>query len=329
VNIQPSPVDLVAGALLVWWAYRGFCRGLVLTAFGTVLRALTLAAVMLWRGPVADYFTRRWAIQTDVATIAAIGLLILLFELVRRLGEGGLRGGTEVLLRDLPTWRYVDRLAGLATGFARGAVTLALVFVAILLLPLGPIVQTSIRQSYTGQAISLLWPAAVGATAEAFSGDETVGLGWSASGVSSSSGVAASPALGAPPDSVTPSSEDERQFLAMTNLARSQAGANALEVDPGLTDAARQHSLDMAKRAYFAHESPTGTYPSDRIRAAAVPFYRIAENIVFAPTVEDAFQSIMASPEHRANQLSSDYSRVGIGVIQTSAGVVITEDFAN
>jgi uncharacterized protein YkwD len=85
----------------------------------------------------------------------------------------------------------------------------------------------------------------------------------------------------------------------------------------------------MVARGYFDHESPTGTSPSDRLRGAAVTFRRVAENIVYAPTLEDSFKSIMASSEHRANQLSPDYHRIGIGVVHTVDGVMITEDFAD
>jgi uncharacterized protein YkwD len=328
VNIQSSVLDLLAIILLAWWAYEGYRRGLVLTVFDTVLRAMTLAGVAVWSGPISAYLTGRWHLPSDVSTVGAIAFVVMSLEVVRRLGASGLRGSAEALHRDLPNWRYVDRLAGLGTGLARGSVTLTLVIVALLILPVGPTVQSPVRQSYAAQAISLLWPAVVETTAAAITGDETVRSALRATSASQDLRVA-TPTLGARPPDATSNPDEERQFLSMTNLARSQAGASALTIDPGLTAAARQHSLDMVTRAYFAHESPTGTSPSDRIRAAAVPFRQVAENIVFAPTVEDAFQSIMASPEHRTNQLSLDYNRVGIGVVQTAAGVIITEDFAD
>jgi uncharacterized protein YkwD len=290
---------------------------------------MSLAAVAVWSVPVAAYLAGRWGFPNDVATAEAIGIFVASFEILRRMGGSGLQGSAEVLLRDLPSWRGADQLAGLATGAVRGAVSLTLVLVVVLVLPVGSSLQASVRRSYTAQAVSVLWPSAVAAPAQSLAADNALQSAFHAVNAAGASTLPAKSTL-APPTSVpTADPDDERQFLSMTNLARSQAGANALTADSGLTDAARQHSLDMVNRAYFAHESPAGTSPSDRIRAAAVPFHRVAENIVYAPTLADAFDSIMASPEHRDNQLSPDYSRVGIGIVPTANGVIVTEDFAD
>ena len=97
-----------------------------------------------------------------------------------------------------------------------------------------------------------------------------------------------------------------------------------------MTDVARQHSLEMYRLGYFAHDSPTYGSPADRLRLAGVSFTVAGENIAYAPTVSSAFRGLMASPEHRQNILSSDFHRIGVGVAQSSLwGVVVTQDFAD
>jgi uncharacterized protein YkwD len=86
----------------------------------------------------------------------------------------------------------------------------------------------------------------------------------------------------------------------------------------------------MFRMAYFAHDSPTLGSPSDRAHAAGVPFRALAENIAYAPSVTAAFAGLMASGEHRQNLLSADFSRVGIGVVESGLwGYMVTQDFAD
>jgi uncharacterized protein YkwD len=233
------------------------------------------------------------------------------------------------LLRQSPGWLYLNRLAGLATGVARGTVTLTLLLVLILTLPLAPAIPTLIRGSTAGRIVAALWPTALASSASARSPADALAM------VLNSDDVAlpekrtptALPFTASGESALDP--QGETDFLAMSDLARTQSGVLALVLDPGLANVARQHSLDMLSQAYFSHESPRGATPADRIRAAGVPFRLVAENIVFAPTLVVAFQSIMNSPEHRQNQLSSAYHRVGIGIVQNASGLLVTEDFAD
>jgi uncharacterized protein YkwD len=120
------------------------------------------------------------------------------------------------------------------------------------------------------------------------------------------------------------------QLLDMTNLARTQAGEPPLTLDGKLSGVAEDHSVEMFRLAYFAHDSPTRGSPTDRARAAGVPFRDLAENIAYAPSVAAAFTGLMNSSEHRQNLLSADFSRVGIGVVESGLwGYMVTQDFAD
>ena len=84
----------------------------------------------------------------------------------------------------------------------------------------------------------------------------------------------------------------------------------------------------MLKLGYFAHNSPVSGSPSDRLQAAGISFRVAGENLAYAPTVEIAHRGLMNSPGHRANILSPDFTRVGIGVIVAPNGErMFTQDF--
>ena len=122
----------------------------------------------------------------------------------------------------------------------------------------------------------------------------------------------------------------EKRMLGLVNEARRQNGLQPLVMDAQLQAAARAHSLDMYKRRYFSHITPDGKTPFQRLRAMHISFLAAGENIALAPSVDPAEESLMTSPEHRANILSPDYLRVGIGVL-SAAGYeeMFTQEFAD
>ena len=123
----------------------------------------------------------------------------------------------------------------------------------------------------------------------------------------------------------------ELRMLDLLNQSRKKAALPALSMDPQLQTAARQHSLDMFERAYFSHLTPEHKTPFDRIKAAGVRFVTAGENIAFAADVDQAETSLMDSPDHRANILSPDFKRVGIGVYAAPGGYqeMFTQDFSD
>src|SRR5258705_2468365 len=111
---------------------------------------------------------------------------------------------------------------------------------------------------------------------------------------------------------------------------RFAAGPNPLTADPELTQVARRHSADMFARAYFAHDTPEGRDPFDRMREAGVRFSTAGENLALAPTVQIAHTGLMNSPGHRANILQKDFGRVALGIMDGGIrGIMVSQEFRN
>lgn len=122
----------------------------------------------------------------------------------------------------------------------------------------------------------------------------------------------------------------EARMLAEINTVRRRNGLRPVVMDAQLRDVARAHSRDMYNRDYFSHVTPDGKTAFDRLEDAGVRFLAAGENIAFAPDVDSAEESLLASPEHRANILAPDYVRVGIGVIQAPGyEEMFTQEFAD
>lgn len=122
----------------------------------------------------------------------------------------------------------------------------------------------------------------------------------------------------------------EQAMVDLVNKERVSRNFKALTFDGRLQAIARSHSEDMLKRGYFSHYSPEGETVADRATKAGVDFLVIGENLAYAPNVALAHQGLMNSPGHRANILSTDYTKIGVGVMDGGVyGRMFTQVFTN
>jgi uncharacterized protein YkwD len=130
---------------------------------------------------------------------------------------------------------------------------------------------------------------------------------------------------------VEPDPAAEDRMLQRVNTARADVGVSPLRMDPVLQEAARQHSRDMYERHYFSHQTPDSKSPYDRLHDARFHFVTAGENIAFAPDPDQAWDSLIHSPDHRANILNPDFRCVGIGAYKGLGGYeeMFTQEFAD
>ena len=116
----------------------------------------------------------------------------------------------------------------------------------------------------------------------------------------------------------------ERQTLDAINDVRRGHGLGELVQDPALARVARSHSLDMARRDYFAHRSPDGREVDDRARDAGITFSLLGENLHKSRGADNpittAVESWMRSRRHREALLTPEYTRTGVGVAVDEGG---------
>jgi uncharacterized protein YkwD len=111
--------------------------------------------------------------------------------------------------------------------------------------------------------------------------------------------------------------------LCLINRERAENGEMPLVSSPELEEAAEGHCAELIADDYFAHVSPSGETPVDRIRDTGyIPSpsdgYVIGENLAWGTYQLSTPQSIVsawiASPGHLANILEAQYRETGIGV---------------
>jgi uncharacterized protein YkwD len=104
--------------------------------------------------------------------------------------------------------------------------------------------------------------------------------------------------------------------VELFNEQRAARGIAPLQADARLAEVAAEHSADMLRSGYFAHDDALGSWDA-RIRRC-VQRHEVGEILAFG-SGEDAtpagmVKCWMASPEHRAIILTPDLRRVGLGV---------------
>lgn len=124
--------------------------------------------------------------------------------------------------------------------------------------------------------------------------------------------------------------EAEQQMFLMLNKERQSRGLGTLVFDQEITKVAREHSKDMLSRGYFSHSTPEGISPFDRLSKGNIQYSYAGENLALAPNVFLAMQGLMNSPGHKANILSPNFRKVGVGVIDAGIyGEMFTQNFTD
>lgn len=108
----------------------------------------------------------------------------------------------------------------------------------------------------------------------------------------------------------------EREVIRLVNAERAKYGLSALTEDWELSRVARCKSQDMHDNRYFAHNSPTYGTPFQMIRAFGLSYRAAGENIAMGyRTPAAVVAGWMNSEGHRANILSSAYTKIGVGYV--------------
>lgn len=105
-------------------------------------------------------------------------------------------------------------------------------------------------------------------------------------------------------------------LLADTNTQRVSHNLPALQLSSDLSQAAFLKGQDMFAHQYWAHVSPDGTTPWHWFEVVGYNYSYAGENLAKDFTTADAATTAwMASTEHRANILDTNYTQVGFAVV--------------
>ena len=125
-----------------------------------------------------------------------------------------------------------------------------------------------------------------------------------------------------------------QELLILTNKERQNSGVAPLYFNEKLSEAAVKKADDMFEYDYWAHNSPSGKTPWVFIKSSGYKYVYAGENLARGfSNAEDVVKAWMASPDHKANMLSSNYQDVGfavkVGELNGEETVLIVEELGN
>ena len=313
MNLPFSPID--AGLLLllaaaIWGGYRS---GFIATTYGLATWIVSFAAAVVFQVGAGQLVEKLGVLPATARPIGFILVLVLVEGLFSLAGFFALTPVVRAIHR-VRAIEVTDRVLGIFPAAARALFVMAIVLAAFVVSPVSSDLKAAVESSRIARElidqISALQP-----TLAKLSGQlgETVPLFVTKLGEDQSETLDLPNDLQLSPDPVA-----ERQMFDLVNEERTAVGLRALIWDDRLLPVARQHSEEMFRLKYFAHQSPVSGSPFDRLKAAGITYSRAGENLAYAQSVSVAHRGLMQSQGHRENILRPEFTNIAIGVI--SAG---------
>ena len=318
-----NPIDVLLVILILLSVLNGYRRGFIHGVLDLAGWVLSLLAGLRYYEPLAEWLGPRIDVWSEVwdRPIAFIMVAVIVGVIVQVIGYWLLVRMPEDIRE-----RRANQVLGVIPGFVNGLIIVAIISALLLAIPLNEGLSERTRDSafvnrlavYAEQLEAQLRPVFGDAIARSLNlltirpdSNERVELPFTV-------------------QNPRPRPDLEKQMLDLVNKERQANGLGPLAPDPELTEVARKHSADMFARGYFAHDTPEGLSPFDRMKAANVRFTTAGENLALAPTLSIAHTGLMNSPGHRANILRPQFGRVGIGVMDGGMrGLMVSQEFRN
>ncbi|MDP3726924.1 MAG: CvpA family protein [bacterium] len=314
-------LDVVIIAIFLLYGFQGYSLGFIAAVFDLLGFVSSFALAIRLYAFFGRFFFNALSIHLGFSNAIGFFIAAFLFEII-----------ISIIFRRLQkpllplSLFWANRFLGVLAGFASAALLLAFLLTLVISLPLSPFLKQIISSSRIGsllvsktsgfeKELNSVFGQAVNETLTFLTvepqGNELVNLHFKTT-------------------NVTVDEKAEREMLILINKERASSGLAALVFDGRLTDIARNHSKDMFKRGYFSHYTPEGLSPFDRMAKEDISFNFAAENLALAPNVSLAMQGLMQSQGHRANILSPNFGRVGIGVIDGGIyGKMFVQEFTD
>ncbi len=103
----------------------------------------------------------------------------------------------------------------------------------------------------------------------------------------------------------------------LINAYRKEKGLKPVKLNTELSNAAKNHSKDLAKWDRISHYGSDGSNPWDRVKRSGYNARLAAENVGTGQTnIEEVFKGWQESPGHNKNLLLSDAEHMGIALVQ-------------
>lgn len=320
-------IDFVLGLYFAGLAVRGWLRGFVREGMDLLGLILGIALAFRFSGAAGGWISGIFDLTAELGRVIGGIIVFVLVGLAMTVAAHYLH---KVFSR--PGLALANRLFGSGLAVAWALFLSMLILSVLVLLPLPASVDERIEESRVAGALTD--PDAVPQQVFQFvAGDRVLEALLNLQRTVGREKVIVDPGEtvaipAADPDELHVDEQAATDIFDLLNKARIENGLDPLAWSGALAAVGEGHAREMYVQGYFSHTSPTTGTVADRTRAAGIPFLVVGENLALAATPGTVHEGLMDSPDHRANILSTAYSRVGIGVVRGPLGLMVAEVFS-
>lgn len=315
-------VDIVIVVLMIGFTLVGYWRGFIRQTMDLVVFILGILIAFIFYLYVGNLISNHIHISNGFANAIAFFVIWVAIEIIYYVFFVIFYDKIPEKIRD----SKLNKFSGFIPGAVRGVLFIWIALSLLLIVPIPAIAKQEITGSVIGGPIVKASPVVEGYIEKIFGQSLNNTITFLTVEPESSETVN----LGFTVKNPTPDPAAELKMLQLVNAERTTRGLEPLVMDSKLKALARAHAVDMFKRGYFSHNTPEGLSPFDRMNNAGVKYLEAGENLALAPDVDIAENGLMNSPSHRANILTSDFRKVGIGVLSGGRyGEIFVQEFTN
>lgn len=320
-------VDAIIFTIIILYGIEGYGLGLIYALFDLCkfvisfiagLKGYALLAIILIN---VTHMPKGYANAVGFF-IGAVGTEILCHLLFRKL----VRKINDNLQKNQYLSLGLSNFFGMFPGMLSGVILIMFLLTVITALPVSPFLKSAIASSQSGAFLIARSESVEGQLATIFGGAANETLNFLTVEPQGNTTVKLDFTL----SNGKIDANAEKQMFLMVNEQREKNGQDVLSLDPKLTQLAQDYAQYMLSHGYFSHYTPDGLSPFDRMSQRDILFQYAGENLAFSANVDLAMQGLMNSPGHRANILSPNFHRVGIGVVDAGMyGEMFVQEFTD
>lgn len=328
-------LDTIILIVFVFYAFEGFAVGFVVATLDLLSFALSFVIGLRFYAVVGSLLMHFFAIPVGFAYAGGFFVAAMVSELflniVFRLIVARIKSHLPTQSLTKPHMRYAylqtaNSFLGFIPGICSAIILLAFLLTMVVSLPFSPFLKKAVTSSKIGGQLVAKTQGIEKDMQSVFGNAVSETLNFLTVKPESNETVT----LNFKTTDVRVDEQAESQMLSAVNKERTSRGLTALVMDPLLQELARNYSRRMFAEGYFSHYTPDGLSPFDRMARANITYASAGENLALAPDTQLAMEGLMRSPGHKANILSPNFNKIGIGVMDGGIyGEMFTQEFTN
>lgn len=307
-------MDILILIILAFYAIEGHSLGFLIAFIDLVAFSLSFILGITFYSQVAVFLVKTLTISQGFANAIGFFIAAAFFEVILNFVLKSLIATVPLFAKEGPkekNLKQFNKILGVIPGIVSGIVLSSFILSLIMALPFSVFLKHSISNARIGNTLVANTQGFAKNWSDIFGGAVNDTLSFLTIEPKSNESLS----LNFKTSNIKVDRKAEQEMLNAVNKERVLVGLSPVVFSESLAQVGRDHCNDMFKRGYFSHYTPEGLSPFDRMLRASISFNYAGENLALSPNVELAIKGLMQSPGHRANILSQNFNKLGVGVI--------------